>query len=132
MDQVERIRKLMALAGNNPSREEATSAWAKAQVLITRLRDKLHRDPTDTELTEWFVDAAAPCDWVIMVSRSLVGREYVSVVRGDMLARNKQTQSLPTWRVMQVPLRFRGLDPVEILQACNDGRIAWRSLGERP
>jgi len=127
MDQVERIRKLMALAGNNPSHAEAASAWAKAQVLIKRLREAQHRDPTDAELVDWFVDAAAPCAWAIMIARNLVGREYVTVVRADMLTRNKQTQGLPVWRLMPVPLRFRSLEPAEILQACYDGRIAWRS-----
>jgi hypothetical protein len=126
-DTVERIRKLLALAGNNPSRAEAQAAWDKAQALIAQ-RAKQRRPVTDAELAEWFVDAAAPCPWVILVSRNLVGREYPVVAAADMLTRNKQEQILPTWRMMQVPLRYRSLEPSEILDACYDGRIAWRSV----
>lgn len=127
-DQQERIQKLLALAGNNPSPEEAAAAWAKAQTMIKQTATKQHRAPSDAELAAWFLEAAAPCQWVILVSRGLTGREYVAVVLADMLLRNKQTQQLPSWRVLQVPLKFRNLEASEILAACCDGRIAWRSL----
>lgn len=124
-DLIARIQKLLALAGNNPSRAEAAAAWDKAQAMLRALKGK---PASDAALRDWFMDAAAPCPWVIQVSADLGGREYFSVVRADMLVRDKQAQALPMWRLVQVPLAFRGLDAGEILQACYDGRIAWRDL----
>jgi hypothetical protein len=62
--------------------------------------------------------------WVIMVSRNLVGREYVSVIDASMVARKQSLETLPTWRLVEVPLTFRDLAPGDILAACVDGRIA--------
>lgn len=57
--------------------------------------------------------------WAIMVSRGVSGRPYLSVVDASMLPRRKNTQTLPTWHVVDVPPALSDLAPEEILRACH-------------
>jgi hypothetical protein len=41
-----------------------------------------------------------------------------------MVSRKQNLETLPTWRLVEVPLTFKDLAPVDILAACVDGRIA--------
>jgi|SRR5215471_18297127 len=129
MDQIDRIQKLLALAGNNPSRVEAQAAWDKAQAMIAALKGK---PASDNQLRDWFLDAAAPCPWVILVRRQLSGDEYVTVVHQDMVPAAKPAEILPSWRRVQVPLKFRSCDASEIMAACRDESIRWRAYPKPP
>lgn len=124
-DTLDKVRKLLALAGNNPSEIEASAAWEKAQALLRSLNGK---PPTDVQLSRWFYEDAVPCPWMLQINHGLSGKEYVAVVARSMLRTDKNAQTLPTWRTAEVPLAFRGASEDEILAACHDGRIPWRSL----
>ena len=110
------------MASTRARREEASAAWAKAQAMIA----KVHRMPTDAELRHWYLDAAAPCPWIIQVTTHMGGREYPVVADVSMLQKQRSTETMPMWRLVEVPMGFRTMDPSEILAACLDGRIAWQ------
>jgi hypothetical protein len=94
--------------------------------LAAAIRRDKHREPTDAELVAWYLDTQAPCSWVIRIMTKLNGVEYPTVVDASMVRRRVETQALPPWRLVTVPLAFRRLGPGEILQACLDEKIRWR------
>ena len=62
---IEKIKKLLALAGNNPSEEEAQAAMLKAQELLlqnglTMEEVTSHGEPAKKEVTEEKLDGRGP------------------------------------------------------------------------
>jgi hypothetical protein len=67
----------------------------------------------------------APCPWVIKIMTKLDGTRYPTVMSAGMTDRRRNTETIPTWVIIDVPARFHRADPSAILAACHDGRIAW-------
>ena len=75
---VERIRKLLALAGNNPSEAERDAAMAKAQQLLIdyniSMKEVDHTDDSDVRIAEW-TQVTRSGQWARRIAMS-VGRLY--------------------------------------------------------